>query len=423
MKKIAPITVMLILLLHSSLFSQTDTLRICSYNLLKFSENSGASRLKYMRHIMNEIDPDVLVVQEMMTPGGVKVVLDSVFNYLQPDKFSSGPFVDGPDTDNAIFYRTGKLTLDTNRQLATDLRDISEYTLKSGDVTFRVYSLHLKASSGSSNESRRLAEVAVLRSHLNNLNPTSSFLVAGDYNIYSASEPAFSKLTGSETDNDGRAFDPLGQSGNWHNNPNYSAIHTQSVRTEQFGGGSTGGLDDRFDMILVSESMLSQNTDPKAISMYILPETYTAFGNDGNHFNQSIVTGNNSAVDFSTADALHEMSDHLPLYADFVVRSNSIVSAIDEAGGLPENYVLQQNYPNPFNPTTTISYRIAHPAEVALLVYDTAGRLLATIVDELQQPGEHNVSFSARDFASGIYIYRLQVDGRFEVAKKMTVLK
>ena len=66
MKKIAPITVMLILLLHSSLFSQTDTLRICSYNLLKFSENSGASRLKYMRHIMNEIDPDVLVVQEML---------------------------------------------------------------------------------------------------------------------------------------------------------------------------------------------------------------------------------------------------------------------------------------------------------------------------------------------------------------------
>ncbi|MCH6573843.1 MAG: hypothetical protein IH795_01365, partial [Bacteroidetes bacterium] len=42
---------------------------------------------------------------------------------------------------------------------------------------------------------------------------------------------------------------------NWHNNFSFVEIHTQSPRTRQFGGGANGGMDDRFDMILTSQSI------------------------------------------------------------------------------------------------------------------------------------------------------------------------
>ena len=134
----------------------------------------------------------------------------------------------------------------------------------------RIYSLHLKASQGSENETKRLAEATILRNHMNNLSPNSNFMVVGDYNFYDSDEPAFDMLISDQTDNDGRVFDPINQPGNWHNNGSFASIHTQSPRTTQFGGGAPGGLDDRFDLMLVSNSLLVDG------GMDILTDTYEA---------------------------------------------------------------------------------------------------------------------------------------------------
>ena len=87
----------------------------------------------------------------------------------------------------------------------------------SNDAEFKIYSLHLKASQGSENEAKRLAEATILRNHMNGLFPDSNFMVVGDFNIYDSGKPAYEMLTGDQTDNDGRVFDPINQPGNWHN--------------------------------------------------------------------------------------------------------------------------------------------------------------------------------------------------------------
>ncbi len=85
-------------------------------------------------------------------------------------------------------------------------------------------------------------------------------------------------------------------------------------------------------------------------------------------------------------------------------------------------YELSQNYPNPFNPATTIKYSIAKAGQTTLKVYDILGREVVTLVNEVQQPGQHNVQFNAAAFASGVYFYRVS-SGSFVNVKKMMLLK
>ncbi len=85
------------------------------------------------------------------------------------------------------------------------------------------------------------------------------------------------------------------------------------------------------------------------------------------------------------------------------------------------NYSLSQNYPNPFNPSTIINYAIAKSGIVTLKVYDILGREAATLVNEIQNAGNHSVIFN-RKMASGIYLYKLQ-SGNYTETKKFVILK
>ena len=89
---------------------------------------------------------------------------------------------------------------------------------------------------------------------------------------------------------------------------------------------------------------------------------------------------------------------------------------------MPGSCDLSQNYPNPFNPTTTIRYSIPHRSQVAITVFNTLGQRVATLVNESQEAGPHDVRFDASGLASGVYFYRLQV-GSFVQAKKLLILR
>ncbi len=87
------------------------------------------------------------------------------------------------------------------------------------------------------------------------------------------------------------------------------------------------------------------------------------------------------------------------------------------------SYNLSQNYPNPFNPTTSIKYSIREAGNVNLKVYDLLGREVLTLVNQVQAPGEYQVTFDANNLAaSGMYIYRLQ-SGNFTRTMKMLLVK
>lgn len=97
---------------------------------------------------------------------------------------------------------------------------------------------------------------------------------------------------------------------------------------------------------------------------------------------------------------------------------------------LPVKFSLEQNYPNPFNPTTTIQFTLPAASRLTLKLFDILGKELFTLVDEEMETGVHKVLFDATDFASGVYLYRIQAksensDSRqaFLQSKKLIFLK
>lgn len=89
---------------------------------------------------------------------------------------------------------------------------------------------------------------------------------------------------------------------------------------------------------------------------------------------------------------------------------------------IPSIYSLFQNYPNPFNPSTSIRYDIPEIGYVKLSVYDILGREILTLVNELQTPGTHEVTFERASLESGVYLYKIITDG-FTDTKRMLLIK
>ncbi|MCE1166125.1 MAG: T9SS type A sorting domain-containing protein [Bacteroidetes bacterium] len=87
-----------------------------------------------------------------------------------------------------------------------------------------------------------------------------------------------------------------------------------------------------------------------------------------------------------------------------------------------DDYKLYQNFPNPFNPVTRISYKIQREGLVSLKVYNLVGQVVGVLVNERQSSGSYEVEFDASELTSGVYLYKLQING-FSSVKRMTVIK
>ena len=107
------------------------------------------------------------------------------------------------------------------------------------------------------------------------------------------------------------------------------------------------------------------------------------------------------------------------------------VTAVEgvEGASLPSSYSLSAAYPNPFNPETTIEFAVPAGADerVKLDVYNAAGQLVATLVDEALSAGAYKTTWSGRDqqgdlVSSGVYFYRMQA-GEFTATHPVTLLK
>jgi endonuclease/exonuclease/phosphatase family metal-dependent hydrolase len=296
------------------------------YNLLNYPDAGGFSadtalRNPFFRSIIQATTPDLLVVAELNSAAGYTGFLNNVMNAGQ-NQYTAAPYLISNDSERGLYYRHSRFQLLNSRAILTSLRSINEYTLlylSTGD-TLRIYAVHLKASSGSTNEQQRASEVDSLRKVTNALPPGSNFIVCGDFNIYGSTESAYQKLIQIQSGNQGHAIDPQPLSGIW-NNPAYAIHHTQSPRIRSFGGGATGGMDDRFDMILYSKGIQD------AGGATFVAGSLQAYGNDGNHYNDSINRAPNTAVSQTIANALHNASDHLPVVANFSFASATVVTA------------------------------------------------------------------------------------------------
>lgn len=188
---------------------------------------------------------------------------------------------------------------------------------------FYVYNSHFKAVDDAASANRRNIEAQANRANADALGPNVNVIYTGDLNLYTAAEAAFQTLT---APGNGQAFDPVDAIGDWSDNAAFRAVHTQSpATTAAYPGQVTGGMDDRFDFQLVSGEWL----DGRGLDY--IAGSYWAFGNTGSQsLNGAITTGSPSALQaflpgYSVAQSgtiltfLSQVSDHLPVVADYQI--------------------------------------------------------------------------------------------------------
>lgn len=302
--------------------------RICTYNFLNYDTSAFAERDPNLKIILSGVNPDILVAEEIVSSSAPANIRDNVLNAVggpgQSDPYALATFTNtSAAQDIALFYRTSKFGFPGGAGSYILLprldspRDVPRWRLRpvtdsSGANDIYVYGMHLDASM----PANRTQQAQTVRDDANALPAGTHFVFLGDFNLDSSTEQTYDNFTGSQPDNDGRAWDPLNPSGmtqTWHNSASFASFHTQSPHENNSGspaGGAAGGMDDRFDFILVSPS-LHDGSNPDYNG------NYKAFGNDGLHYNNDINDNPIIPEGLTVATALHAASDHLPVYADF----------------------------------------------------------------------------------------------------------
>jgi hypothetical protein len=101
---------------------------------------------------------------------------------------------------------------------------------------------------------------------------------------------------------------------------------------------------------------------------------------------------------------------------------NEMITDVKEIVSVPIEFSLNQNYPNPFNPATKIMYSVPKDGNLRLEVYNVIGQKVAELVNEYVKAGKYDINFDGSNFTSGVYLYKMELNGRNEI-KKMILLK
>ena len=335
-----------------------ETITIMQYNLLQYGNyNSGFAdcyetnnntqrKDECIRTLLDYVKPDIFTVCEFGKPQQLQTdFLKHNLNTNGVNYWKSDNIINYANSSiiNHIFYDSRKMELKKHVALRTSPRDTDVYELYmkttdliSGD-TIKLVCIVSHPKAGMNYEGDRRATMQVAMDYVNLHYQNDNVLIMGDFNMYRASESGYRLLTQTYSNSNVLFVDPLanvGGVGEWNGNMQYAPFHTQSTRRYSDECFSSGGLDDRFDFILMSDEIYMGFNKLKYVN-----NSYHAVGNDGKHFDQSINQTGNSAVPDNVAEALFDGSDHLPITLQIKVYGNWDVNetALDEV----------RIYPNP----------------------------------------------------------------------------
>lgn len=375
--------------------TETDNVSIMYYNLLYFP-GSTSDRVDTLEKIIRYVEPDLFLVNELETNYGANLILGGAMNTQGVTHYNKATFYSGPDTQNMLFYNSEKFGLLSQAQISTAVRDISEYKVyykepglnaSSDTVYLYLYSCHLKAGSTQSDIDTRESEATTFKNYLQSAGRSENLVIGGDFNFYESSEAGCQMILNGGT----VGFnDPLNKLGSWHNNSFYQDYFTQSTRNVSggYGGGSSGGMDDRFDFIFVTDDIKNGTN-----KVQYQANSYHAVGQDGLHMNQSINDGTNTAVPADIANALFYMSDHLPVYMEMSVE---YPVGIQEIQNVLEGYTILNN-----NELQLKLKRNVKTQEV--LVFNLSGQLV-----QADRDGDYKIDVS--HLSTGVYVLKVFTD-------------
>jgi hypothetical protein len=172
----------------------------------------------------------------------------------------------------------------------------------------------------------------------------------------------------------------------------------------------------------------SRATDPKNLPLtYVLhffgPSIDTTFATTDTNATFT-VSGIHSSSSYILTGVVTNGTDTTPSSSHIPIPTAATLTSIGKSPiSVPRTFSLRQNYPNPFNPSTTISFDIPASSYVVLNVYDLLGREVGILVNDRLPPGSYRVQWAAPQLSSGVYFYRLRVDGLLMQTRKMLIAK
>ena len=405
----------LFLVLFTTLNYGQTRIKAMMYNILNYSDSEiSQNKTPFLSTILNEVNPDLLMVCEMVDEIGSDYLFENAIIPFNED-FEKAPFEENQSGSNSlqqmVYYNSNKLILEESRVITADTRDINQYTFKintenaeNNPVRMEVFVTHLKASTGTSNRQRRLTSIQSFVSYTNTIANDSYVLFAGDFNFYTSNEEGYQYLI--DDTNPIVIIDPIDRpspnfpddgvdyyenydSTYFWNNSSFADIHSQSTRTFNSGfiddSGSTGGLDDRFDFIMMSKNF---NTSS---DLYYVNNSYETIGNNGNCYN-SYISNTNCSGEYSQnlRNALIESSDHLPVVMEIETLENTLTtSSINEINFIGSN--LTEDYLDMISNENIDNFKI----------YAITGQLIKVIFTK--KTSDNSIRIDVRHISKGIY--------------------
>ncbi len=394
-----------------------DTLTFLQYNLLNYgnfpsycpsSINNVSRKTGYIGVIVHYVKPDIFTVNEM---SGKRSYHDSLLiNGLNTDGvnyYAKAPSLSSQDDYlvNMLYYNKNKLGLAAHTIAQSYVRDVDAYklyyksaNLNQGDTTFiYVVVAHLKAgrdSGGSTtNQDKRNIMAGNTMAYIATHSPDNNYLLMGDFNLYTDKEPAFQEFINYKVANI-RFNDPVNQIGNWHNNPDYSHYQTQSTHAYSNGCAVGGGMDDRFDFILISNNVKYGNKKVKYVS-----GSFHVVGQDGKHFNQAVNSSPaNTSVPANVLNALYNNSDHLPV---------TLKVTVNQPVGIPQMYsdIDQLNFTNPVNNVLNLKVAAAKTTSLKVEIFSLLGQKVMQRSFAVSKGHSHR-TMDVSSLLNGLYILR-----------------
>jgi len=383
------------------------------YNLLYYGENTGFcnwtnnnpdQKDAWLRTIVAYEKPDILTVNEISQQSTYQQrILSSVMNQTGYAMFEMAASPNHAESNivNQLYFNSEKLALHSQSVVQSEVRDIDVYSLYwlnenllEGDTVFlHCIVAHLKAGTSSSDELKRKIMTQNALDYLEENGTMGNYLFMGDFNVYESDEDAFQLMI---TNNDPvfRFHDPVDEVGDWHANPAYRHVHTQSTHSNSGNCHSGGGMDDRFDFILMNQVMKDE-----AAKMYYLEDSYKALGQDGMRLDGSLIDPPNTSLPAYVLDALYNMSDHLPIVMDIVV---------DKSQGISAPHASQEIkvwHNNPVKDVLRLRFNGKASGIADLSLISTAGRLVHH--EQISLTGNTLFSTSLSNLPSGMYFLRI----------------
>ena len=408
------ITVIVSIIIGTTGFSQ-ETIKVMSYNLLNFgnytsyctnTNNPHADKVGYLETIVNNQEPDIIAVCELSKNSYyTNYILGNALNVNGETKWQAASPTNLSDSYliNGLFFDKNKFELIAQPTIETEYRDINIYKLKCLNqeeiIYFNVVVAHLKA--GSDDFADRAAMVELFMDYIVTQNTNENYIFVGDLNIYTDDEAAFQKLI--NPSNPALAFyDPIDQMGDWNNSYSYRHYHTQSTHDDPSNDCfSYGGFDDRFDFILISSSVKDGTADIKYVE-----DSYWAVGQDGLRYNDNLIIPSNASLPSEVIDALYNLSDHLPVVADFNIGNNNSVISMSSNSGFYANII------NPSQDIIRYELKTNLKVEIKVNIYSLVGQKLfsETIHTSSSNYYSHNIS----NLPKGVYMLSFEGKGIFQ---------